>query len=55
MHRKLTSDEEKEFREWTRDNYFPYSNISGMWHPVIQEECSKINKEQDEKVRLVLG
>ncbi|GAI99886.1 unnamed protein product [marine sediment metagenome] len=55
MHRKLNSEEEKEFRQWARDNYTPYDIISGMWHPVVQEECSKINHEQDEKVNVILG
>jgi len=55
MHKKLTLEEDKEFREWARGNYSPYTPISGMWHPAVQEECSKINREKDEEVNKILG
>jgi len=42
---KLDDDQETEFRQWARDNYVPLEPISGVWHPVIQDECSKINSE----------
>lgn len=42
---KLDDDQEREFRQWARDNYVPLEPISGVWHPVIQDECSKINSE----------
>ena len=45
LFRELTSEEEKEFRKWARDNYKPLQPIEGFWHPVIQDECVKINKE----------
>jgi len=41
----LTSQEEKSFRQWARDNYKPLSDIKGIWHPVVQHECAKINQE----------
>lgn len=40
---KLDQTEEQEFRQWARDNYVPLEPISGVWHPVIQDECAKIN------------
>lgn len=43
--RKLTVKEEETFRDWARKNYIPFSDIKGIWHPVCQEECIKINKE----------
>jgi len=46
MFRKLRAEEEKSFREWARSNYIPFSPIEGIWHPVVQEECVKINKEK---------
>ena len=55
MHKQLNQEEERQFRQWARDNYKPYSPISGVWHPVVQAECVKINMEQDEKIRLSLG
>jgi hypothetical protein len=44
--RSLTPAEEAEFREWAHDNYKPGAEISGIWHPVVQEECVKINEEK---------
>ena len=49
MFRKLTPEEEVEFKQWARENYVPFSEIKGIWHPVIQTECVKINKERGEK------
>ena len=45
MFRELTPEEEKTFRQWARDNYLPLGEIKGIWHPVVQDECVKINKE----------
>jgi len=55
MHKELTAEEELEYRKWARGNYKPYSTISGIWHPVVQEECSKINKEKDKEVNEILS
>ncbi len=43
--KKLDSEEEKSFRQWARDNYKVGEAISGIWHPVVQDECVKINTE----------
>jgi hypothetical protein len=43
--RELKEGEEKEFRDWARKNYTKYSEIKGIWHPVVQDECVKINSE----------
>jgi hypothetical protein len=45
LFRTLDPDEEAEFRAWARTNYDPLSPINGVWHPVIQDECRKINAE----------
>jgi len=42
---RLSPDREKEFRQWARENYEKYSPINGTWHPVVQDECVKINAE----------
>ena len=47
LFRELTPEEEPAFRQWARDNYEPYSEIKGVWHPVVQEECVQINKEKE--------
>lgn len=41
--KKLDEDEVKVFQAWAEDNYKPYSPIDGMWHPVVQAECARIN------------
>jgi hypothetical protein len=49
LHRDLTPEEEAEFRQWARENYTPFSAVQGIWHPVVQDECQKINKEAAEQ------
>ena len=44
LFRDLAPDEEQSFRQWARDNYKPFTNINGVWHPVIQDECRIINQ-----------
>lgn len=45
LFRQLSAEEEASFRQWARDNYQPLTEISGVWHPVVQDECVKINAE----------
>jgi hypothetical protein len=46
LFRILDKEEEKEcFRAWARKNYTPFTPIDGLWHPVLQAECVKINEE----------
>jgi len=45
LFRELSFKEEFEFRLWARDNFQPLSEISEGWHPVIRDECRKINSE----------
>lgn len=47
LFRELTEEEVKEFRAWARENYKPYSKIHGTWHLVVQEECTRINREAE--------
>ena len=44
LFRELDEKERQEFRNWARKNYKPYTEIKGMWHPVVQAECIKINQ-----------
>jgi hypothetical protein len=67
LFRELNENQETAFRQWARDNYVPLTPIEGIWHPVIQDECMKINAAHDlllgypetgavrEKVRFVGG
>ena len=43
LFKDLLPEEESEFRQWARNNYVCFSNISGIWHPVVQDECRKMN------------
>jgi len=43
--RTLTPTEEDQFRSWARDNYEPGAEIKGTWHPVVQDECVRINQK----------
>ena len=40
---ELSEQQEQDFRQWARDNYYPFMPINGCWHPVIQDECRVIN------------
>jgi len=44
--RALSPAEEAKFRSWARDNYKAGSEIKGIWHPVVQDECVRINGEK---------
>jgi len=45
LYRKLSAEEEKIFRQWARDNYAPNAPIKEVWHPVVKDECRKINEK----------
>lgn len=45
MFKKLGRKKEAEFRKWARDNYYIDSPIDPVWHPVVRDECKKINAE----------
>ncbi len=45
LFRKLKDREKKKFKQWARLNYVPFTPIDGKWHPVVQDECVKMNKE----------
>lgn len=47
LYRHLTKEEEWEFRKWARENYVPFTDIRGIWHPVVQDECRLINQQAD--------
>lgn len=45
LFRDLDTSDESTFRTWARQNYEPFSDISGIWHPVVQDECRRINEQ----------
>ena len=48
LFKQLTEQEKKDYQAWAWENYEPLSEIKGIWHPVVQAECVKINKSQAE-------
>jgi hypothetical protein len=51
MFRSLTEEEKKEFRTWARENHKPGDKIEMFWHPVVQDECVKIDEEVDREAQ----
>ena len=45
LFKELTKEEEVSFIKWARDNYKVYDEIKGIWHPVVQRECVRMNEE----------
>jgi len=45
--KKLSPKQEREFRQWARENYNHGETIPCIWHPVVRDECEKINKEHN--------
>jgi hypothetical protein len=45
MFRQLDDEEEQEFRQWARQNWTPDQEIDEIWHPVIRDECRKMQEE----------
>lgn len=44
MHfRDIAAAEEAEFRQWARDNYRKGDLVNPVWHPVVRDECGRIN------------
>jgi hypothetical protein len=42
--RELSKKEEQEYRQWAKTNYVPFSELNPLWHPVILDECIKMNE-----------
>ncbi len=51
MFRFLNKDEEANFRRWARENYTPFTEISELWHSVVQDECRKMCEEKQIHLR----
>ena len=46
LHKELTEDEIKVFKQWARDNWRPGEPINLIWHPVIVEECKLMHYQK---------
>lgn len=45
LFKNLNDQQKEEFKKWAREHYRPGTPIFTTWHPVVQEECRKINDE----------
>lgn len=59
LHKKLTPEEEVEYRAWARENWRTGSSINITWHPIVLDEIQKIsiealfgNRERLDELRL---
>ena len=50
LFRELNEEEVKEFKQWARDNYKPFTEISSAWHPIVREECELMNEELTDEI-----
>ena len=49
MVRTLTPEQDIEYRRWAQLYFKPGKRISPLWHPVVKDECNKINIEWNKK------
>lgn len=42
----LDEDDMEKYRKWAREHYKCFTDICGVWHPVVQAECVLMNNEQ---------
>ena len=42
----LNEKEVQVFKQWARDNYILGTKVSEMYHPVTQQECDLMNREE---------
>lgn len=45
LFKQLTADEARTYRQWARTHYKLLTPIPGIWHPVVQAECTRMNRE----------
>ena len=45
IYRELNPEEEQDFRDWARENFKPGGEVNQAWHPVVRDECLKIELE----------
>jgi hypothetical protein len=48
LFRDLDDEEIADFKQYARDNYNIGDDIKGIWHPVVQRECTLMNEEKPE-------
>lgn len=46
----IPDNERKAMQMWARENYKAHDPVKGVWHPIVQAECAKINSEHGIKI-----
>lgn len=46
IYRILNEKETKEFQQYAKENYVPGTMINPIWHPVVKEECKRMNTKE---------
>lgn len=44
LFRALDPAEAERFREWAREHHRPGEPVSPLWHPVVRDECERIDE-----------
>jgi len=42
----LNKKETAEFKQWARENHKIGDRVEPIWHPVVREECKRIDEER---------
>lgn len=45
MSPRLTAEDKAFYRAWARQSYEPNGAINESWHPVVRQECERIDRE----------
>jgi len=48
LFRDLDAKEIAEFRQWAREHYAAFGEVCQLWHPIVRDECYKIDAEETE-------
>lgn len=53
LFRDLSHEEVIEFCKWAQDHYTPGTPINPLYHPVIVQECRRINEQACVKIHVL--
>lgn len=54
MFKHLSPKQEQTYRKWAREHYHAGEPVNEVWHPVVRDECAKINTESQGPTLTVL-
>tara|TARA_R110000751_G_C13622757_1_gene464797 strand:+ start:207 stop:392 length:186 start_codon:yes stop_codon:yes gene_type:complete len=53
LFKTLNESDVKIYKKWARDNFKIGTDINKVWHPVVQNECDKINQEYIDRLAVL--